>query len=53
VSYQEGERPVFELLDAYRTARGARLRLLELRQRARLAEIDLSRATGQAIGGAK
>ncbi|MBI5547451.1 MAG: TolC family protein [Deltaproteobacteria bacterium] len=52
ISYQEGERPVFELLDAYRTARGVRLRLVELRQKARLAEIDLTRATGQSPGGA-
>jgi outer membrane protein, heavy metal efflux system len=50
VSYQEGERPVFELIDAYRTARGIRLRQVELRQKARLAQIDLTRAVGQAPG---
>lgn len=50
-SYREGEHPVFELLDAYRTARGVRLRLIELKQRARLAEMDLARATGQTLGG--
>jgi cobalt-zinc-cadmium efflux system outer membrane protein len=50
-SYQEGERPVFELLDAYRTARGVRLRAIELRLQARLAEVDLWRARGVAPGG--
>jgi cobalt-zinc-cadmium efflux system outer membrane protein len=51
VSYQEGERPVFELLDAYRTARAIRLRVVELRLAARLAEIELWRALGMAPGG--
>ncbi len=50
-SYQEGERPVFELVDAYRTARGVRLRTIELRLQARLAEVDLWRACGVAPGG--
>ena len=49
-SYQEGERPVFELLDAYRTARGVRLRVIELRLQARLAEVELWRARGLAPG---
>lgn len=53
VSYQEDERPVFELLDAYRTARAIRLRQIELLQKARQAELDLSRAAGQSPGGAK
>jgi len=51
VSYQEGERPVFELLDAYRTARGIRLRAVELRLQARLAEVELWRSRGFGPGG--
>lgn len=50
-SYQEGERPVFELLDAYRTARGVRLRAIELRLQARLTEVELWRARGLGPGG--
>ncbi len=46
VSYQEGERPVFELLDALRTARGVRARGLALRRTARQSELDLARALG-------
>lgn len=46
LSYQEGERPVFDLLDAYRTARAVRLRQVDLMQRARLAELALKRAMG-------
>ena len=53
LAYREGERPVFELLDAFRTARGVRLRLVELRHNARLAELDLARAVGQSPGGAR
>lgn len=45
-AYREGERPLFELLDAYRTARDIRLRALELRRAARRAELTLLRATG-------
>ncbi len=48
VSYREGERPgIFELLDAYRTARDARLRFLELQRDSKTAEIDLWRALGR------
>jgi cobalt-zinc-cadmium efflux system outer membrane protein len=53
ISYREGERPVFELLDAYRTTRAIRLRQIELKEKARLAENGLARATGQIPGGAK
>lgn len=50
VSYQEGERPsIFELLDAYRTARDVRLRDLELRRNAKTSEIDLWRALGRRL----
>jgi outer membrane protein, heavy metal efflux system len=48
VSYTEGERPVFELLDAYRTARGIRLRQVELSLTARLGALELARAVGDA-----
>lgn len=51
ISYREGERPIFELLDAYRTARGIRLRATELRLQARLAELELWRARGLGPGG--
>ncbi len=46
-SYREGERPLFELLDAYRTARDVRLRDLDLRRAARRAELRLLRAVGR------
>ncbi len=47
VSYREGERPVFELLDAYRTAREVRLRHVDLRLQARVRHIDLLQALGR------
>ncbi|MDP1830087.1 MAG: TolC family protein [Archangium sp.] len=50
LSFQEGERPVFELLDAWRTARTLRLRQVELTRQARLAELELARATGTKPG---
>ena len=40
-AYREGHSSVVELLDAYATARNTRLRDLELRRDARLAELDL------------
>ena len=40
-AYREGNSSVVELLDAYETARNARLRDLDLRHDARLAELDL------------
>lgn len=46
-AYREGEGSVVELLDAYQTARDTRLRDLELRRDARLAEIDLWLALGR------
>ena len=45
--YREGEGSVVELLDAYQTARDTRLRDLELRRDARLAELDLWQALGR------
>lgn len=50
LSFQEGERPVFELLDAWRTARTLRLRQVELTRQARLAELELARAAGRSPG---
>lgn len=46
-AYREGESSVVELLDAYETARDTRLRDLELRRDARLAELDLWLALGR------
>lgn len=46
-AYREGERPIFELVDAHRAARDIRLRELELRWQARRAEVDLWRALGR------
>jgi outer membrane protein TolC len=45
-TYREGDRPIFELLDAYRTARDVRLRYLEIRRIAKKADIALRRALG-------
>lgn len=47
--YREGASGVVELLDAYQTARDARLRDLELRRDARLAELDLWLALGRRL----
>ncbi|NVB80703.1 MAG: TolC family protein [Kofleriaceae bacterium] len=45
--YREGGGSIVELLDAYRSARDARLRELELRRDASLAELDLWLALGR------
>jgi cobalt-zinc-cadmium efflux system outer membrane protein len=49
VSYDAGERGILELLDAYRSAADARLRLLELDAVAAQADIDLELATAVEI----
>jgi cobalt-zinc-cadmium efflux system outer membrane protein len=49
LSYDAGERGILELLDAYRTAADARLRLLELDAATAQAEIDLELATAVEI----
>ena len=49
LSYDAGERGILELLDAYRTAADARLRLLDLEAATALAEIDLELATAVEI----
>lgn len=46
-AYREGAGGIVELLDAYQTARDTRLRDLELRRDARLAELDLWLALGR------
>jgi cobalt-zinc-cadmium efflux system outer membrane protein len=46
-AYREGNGTIVELLDAYRAAREARLRELELRRDASLAELDLWLALGR------
>lgn len=46
VAYREGEVGILELLDALRTASRARVRSIELRLDARLAQIALERAVG-------
>jgi outer membrane protein TolC len=53
VSYQEGERGVFELLDAYRTARDTRLHAIELRREAKRSELELWRALGKRPGSGR
>lgn len=46
-SYREGERPVFELIDAYRTARDVALRHLELLEATKRSELALRRVVGR------
>ena len=47
-AYRAGEVGILELLDAYRTALDAELEAADLEQRARSAEIELTRALGNA-----
>lgn len=49
VAYREGEVGILELLDAVRTASRARIRGIELRLDARLAQIALERAMGDIL----
>ena len=49
VAYREGEVGILELLDAVRTASRARIRSIELRLDARLAQIALERAAGDVL----
>ena len=49
VAYREGEVGILELLDAVRTASRARMRSIELRLDARLAQIALERAVGESL----
>jgi outer membrane protein TolC len=49
VAYREGELGILELLDAIRTSSRARMRSIELRLDARLAQIALERAVGDVL----
>lgn len=49
LAYQEGEKGILELLDAYRTALFSRLQALELAWTAKQAEIELNRAVGEEV----
>jgi cobalt-zinc-cadmium efflux system outer membrane protein len=49
VAYREGEVGILELLDAVRTASRARVRSIDLRLEARLAQIALERAVGDTL----
>jgi cobalt-zinc-cadmium efflux system outer membrane protein len=49
VAYREGEVGILELLDATRTAYRARVRTIDLRLEARLAQIALERAVGDIL----
>ena len=49
VAYREGEVGILELLDAVRTASRARIRSIDLRLEARLAQIALERAVGDTL----
>ncbi|MBI2832899.1 MAG: TolC family protein [Acidobacteria bacterium] len=49
VAYREGEVGILELLDAVRTSSRARIRSIEIRWDARLAEIALERAVGDVL----
>jgi len=48
-AYEGGEMRILELLDAYRTALGVRLRMIDLRAEARRAELALNRALGTEV----
>jgi outer membrane protein TolC len=49
VAYTEGELRILELLDAHRTAARARIRAIDTRLAARLAQIALERAVGDTL----
>lgn len=49
VSYTEGEAGILELLDAHRTAARARIRAIDMRLAARLAQIALERVVGDTL----
>jgi cobalt-zinc-cadmium efflux system outer membrane protein len=49
VAYREGEAGILELLDAVRTSSRARVRMIDLRLEARLAQIALERAVGDTL----
>ena len=49
IAYQEGELGILELLDSYRVAQRAKLRLLELQATAKLAEVEFDRAVAKEL----
>ena len=49
ISYTEGEAGILELLDAHRTAARARIRAIDMRLAARLAQIALERVVGDTL----
>jgi cobalt-zinc-cadmium efflux system outer membrane protein len=49
LAYDEGERGILELLDAYRVALSSRLQALALAWAAKQAEIDLNRVVGEEV----
>ena len=49
ISYQEGELGILELLDSYRVAQRAKLRLLELQAAAKLAEVEFDRTVAKEL----
>ena len=49
IAYQEGELGILDLLDSYRVAQRAKLRLLELQAAAKLAEVEFDRAVAKEL----
>lgn len=49
LAYQEGEIPILQLIDAFRTQRVGQLRLLGLRQAAKESQIELERTMGERL----
>lgn len=49
LAYQEGEIPILQLIDAFRTQRLGQLRLLGLRQAAKESQIELERTMGERL----
>lgn len=49
VAYQEGEIGILQLLDAYRTQRQAKLRMLEIQTAVKEAQIELERVVGEEL----
>ncbi|MCC7156318.1 MAG: TolC family protein [Bryobacterales bacterium] len=50
VAYQEGEIGILQLLDAYRTQRQARLRMLDIQLAVKETQIELERVLGEELG---
>jgi len=49
IAYQEGELGILELLDSYRVAQRAKLRLLDLQVTAKLAEVEFDRTVAKEL----